>query len=411
MSFKWNNSISGLQTEIPKIEKTVEVSLDPSILDCMADNPLCPKPKDNFQAETSTQEIYLDNNATHPVLPAVIDVISEAMRKYANASSNHQAGKLARKALENAREEISEALGISDSSRLFFTSGGTEANNLAIQGIPLGCAIATSTVEHKSVSSTMYELHRMKRAAHLYFIRVNENGMLDENMLSEFSGKLVSLVHVNNETGVVFPLDKYRSILSPKTLLHSDMSQTLGKVEFSGVGDLDMVTFASHKMGGPVGIGALYVKPGINLNPIMWGGQQEFAVRPGTYNVPLALGWAEAVKRIKNVDLEAIRGVRDHFESLLGCKINAGGSERAVNTSSVVLEGSASRRAVEELSAQGIYVSYGSACGSAIPAASHVLVAMGLSEKEALATIRVSLNRWNTRAEVEKLASVLKSLN
>jgi cysteine desulfurase len=372
------------------------------------------------------RRIYLDHNATTPLLPEV----KEAMLPYlgghfGNPNSIHWAGREAKKAIEEAREKIADAINVSP-DEIIFTSSGTEANNLAILGSALKSPnskrhIITTPVEHSSVLNTMRHLER--NGFKITKLNVDSAGMINieelEKKLTE-DVFLVSIMHVNNETGNIYPVEEIGRLLKGKDILfHCDAVQSFGKlVLYPLKWNADFVSLSAHKINGPKGIGALYVKNKNFILPIMYGGMQERGLRAGTENVPGIVGFAKAVELIhKDRDElskkceKLIKKLQSRiFSEISGVRLNGHPEERIPTTLNVSFEGVEGESVVMNLDLQGIAVSSGSACSAGATEPSHVLLAMGLSEELAEAAVRFSIGKDTTENDIDYTVDVLKQV-
>ena len=331
---------------------------------------------------------YLDHNATSALRAEAKDAMLAAMALPGNASSVHGEGRAARKLLDDAREQVARAVGVIP-PMVVFTSGGSEANNMALKGAAVERLIV-SAVEHPSV------LEAAKAAGKpVEIIPVDGDGVIDlaalEKMLKGPKA-LVSVMLANNETGVIQPVaDVVR--LAEGHLVHTDAVQALGKIPVNfGLLGVDMMTLSAHKLGGPVGAGALVVRDGLALSPLIHGGGQELRRRAGTENL-VALSGFGAVAQMK---LNAVKALRDRLEAALeGAVIFGAGVERLPNTTCFAYPGMNAETLLMGFDLEGIAVSSGSACSSGKVAKSHVLAAMGAAPEISRAAIRVSLG-WDT---------------
>lgn len=367
--------------------------------------------------------IYFDNNATTPIHPAVADVLQSTLRDvFGNASSIHKEGQRARQVIEEAREAVAALLGAT-SREIVFTSGGTESNNAAIFGaVPLTGRhhIVTTAIEHPSVLGPVTELtHRGHRVT---IVPPGRNGRVDADAVIEAIAadtRLVAVMLANNETGVLQPVGEIaRACRERGVHFHCDAVQAAGKtdIDVTRLG-ADTVALSAHKMHAPKGIGALYVRSGLSLQPFMIGGSQERRRRPGTENVPLAAAFGAAARLVADpAPREQMRALRDRFETLLvqrfgdAIGINGLEVERLPNTSSVTFHGADAEGILIALDLAGVAVSTGSACSSGRVEPSRVLLAMGLSPEEARSTVRFSLGRFNTAAEIERVIDLLAGI-
>jgi cysteine desulfurase len=360
--------------------------------------------------------IYLDNNATTPLHPDVLAALDRALRvDFGNPSSIHQEGQSARHLLEEARERVARRIGAT-SREVVFTSSGTESSNAAIFGaVPAGrrCHIVTSGIEHPSVAEAIAELGR--RGCEVSVVPPSRDGVVDaERMIAAIRDDtaLVTLMMANNETGVVQPVAAVGRVCRERGIhFHCDAVQAAGKipVDVAEIG-CDTLALSAHKLHAPKGIGALFVRRGVTLHPLLVGGAQERRRRAGTENVPLAVAFGVAASLPD--ESERVRELRDRFESLLDesfeVTINGRGVARLPNTSSVTFEGADAEGLVIALDLDGVAVSAGSACSSGRLEPSPVLLAMGLTPQQARSTIRVSLSRFTTEEEIERVISILR---
>ena len=336
---------------------------------------------------------YLDHNATSPLRPAAKSAMLRAMDVTGNASSVHAEGRAARQALEDARDQVAQAVG-AIAPMVVFTSGGSEANNLALKGAPVERLIV-SAIEHPSV------LEAAKASGMpVSLIPVDGNGIVNLAALAkllEGPKALVSVMLANNETGVIQPVrDVVALAQSHGALVHTDAVQALGKMPVNfGLLGVDLMTLSAHKLGGPVGAGALIVRDGLALEPLVHGGGQELRRRAGTENLVSIAGFGAAASETLN----SIKMLRDELElSLEAAVIFGAGVERLPNTSCFARPGLNAETLLMAFDLEGIAVSSGSACSSGKVAKSHVLAAMGIAPEISGAAIRVSLG-WNTTIE------------
>lgn len=367
----------------------------------------------------AVQRFYFDHNATTPVSPEVLDAILPVMTEvYGNASSIHHFGQTARKMLDAARKQVAGMLG-AEPQEIIFTSGGTEADNLAIFGVGSrrGCHVVTTTFEHPAVLGAAGQLDHT-------LVPVNGSGIVDPDAIRRAlrpETKVISVMHANNELGTIQPIAEIARIAAEAGVaLHSDGVQSAGKIPVNvaelGVG---LYTISGHKIGAPKGVGALYVRKGIALKPMMFGGRHERERRAGTENVAgiVALGRAaeSALEQMgEHADAENRRqgALRDHLEQSIldripDTRVNGAGSPRVPNTTNIRFDGIDSDALLIALDLKGFAVSSGAACSSGAPEPSHVLLAMGLSRLEARSSIRFSLGRSNTIGQVDALVEAL----
>ena len=368
--------------------------------------------------------IYLDNNATTPLLEEVRDIMCAAMSSlYGNPSSAHALGRASRVALAQARESVARLMGADDPTDVLFTSGGTEANNVVILSAATSGMIPriiTTEVEHSSILRAC-EASAVRHMVDVVVLPVNSVGQVDINHLKEHltpSTSLVSIQYVNNETGVVQEIENIGRLCSQAGILfHTDASQAYGKIplDVSGM-PIDFLTCSAHKLGGPKGIGALYVRDKRTLRPLMFGGPQEFGMRSGTENLVSCIGFGEAaVCRWQNMvaAISQMRSCRDAFESQLASQIvdlrfNGASAIRVCNTSNVMFPGIEGAAMVAQLDTAEICCSQNSACNNQRPEPSHVLTAMGMTEDEAFSCIRFCFSPENTQKEVSSVVAAVK---
>lgn len=367
--------------------------------------------------------VYLDNNATTPLAPEVLEAMLPYFREeYGNPSSIHRLGRRAREALTRARERVAELVGAS-SEEIFLTGGGTEADNLALLGTTAAAEhgerrhLVASNVEHHAVLASLRHLE--KRGWHVTLVAVDERGRLDSDRLREALRPdtfLVSVMYANNETGVVQPIEELTGAAHEVgALFHTDAVQACGKipVDVSALG-VDLLSLSAHKFYGPNGVGALYVRGGVSCAPMFHGGGQERGVRPGTENVPAAVGLAEAcrqVGRLLDSESRRIARLRDALEAevlegIPDSHVNGSGVERTPNTTNLGFENVDGRALVTALDEAGFAVSTGAACDAGATG-SHVLIGMGLDRDAVQGSIRVSLGRYTEETEVQDFTRAL----
>jgi cysteine desulfurase len=366
--------------------------------------------------------MYFDYNATHPVLREVLEQIEEIVSIDGNPSSPHSMGRRSKDRLEETREKVAAFLNCSHRD-IYFTSGGTEANHLAILGYLVKSAsqkknILYSETEHPSVKGTL------KLASRLGFnpvaVPVDSNGQVDLNILESKLSEacLATFMAANNETGVLHPVNKISELCKTHNVIfHSDWVQALGKVPFQS-DKFHMASFSGHKLGALKGVGFLYKDPEVELDSMLSGGSQEKSLRPGTENLSGILSLLPTVKVWESSEeLKSIGSFRDYFETLLkeklpGVKIHGESAPRVCNTSCVSLPNGDAQSILFQLDLAGIQVSAGTACSSGAVKLSPVLLAMGVDAKEAATTLRFSFGRYNKLEEIDKLVELLcSSLN
>ena len=363
--------------------------------------------------------VYLDNNATTPVLPDVF----EAMRPYfgehfGNASSIHHHGQETRAAVERARESVARLVGCSP-AEIVFTSGGTESDNLALFGVvKSGDHVITSTIEHHAVLNSVR--HLAECGCEVTYVPVDGRGLVDPEDVRRAirsNTKLITVMLANNETGVLQPVEEIGKIAAETDVyFHTDAVQAAGKIalDVNRMG-CDLLTISGHKIHAPQGVGALYVRKGTKLEPMIHGGRHERSRRAGTENVPGIVGLGKAVELarvgLERGDDKIMASLRDRLERELlaidAAGINGAGGARVPNTTNVYFDGIEGESLVIALDLKGLAVSTGAACSSGAIEPSHVLTAMGLPGERARASIRFSLGKQNTAADVEFALSLI----
>jgi len=358
--------------------------------------------------------IYLDHNSTTPLHPAVYEAMAPYLREgWGNPSSPYRFGQEARAALERARDRLAECVGCTP-AELVFCSSGTESDNLALRGVAQarrssGNHIVTSAIEHHAVLNTCRALE--EQGFRVTYLPVSQAGVVEIEALAASLGAetiLVTVMHANNETGVVQPVEEIAEITRKRGIVfHTDAVQSAGKLPHR-LGELgaDLVTFSAHKLYGPKGSAALYVRGGTPLAPVTTGGAHEHGLRAGTENVAAVVGLAEAMRlAVESSEAEGrrLRALRDLLEArvrsaIRNVRVNGAGAPRVPNTSNMSFRGIDGESIVLGLDVRGICASTGSACATGDPEPSHVLRAMGLSAREAQGSVRLSLGR-ETREE------------
>ena len=367
------------------------------------------------------RKTYLDFNASTPLAPEAVEAMRPFLTEhFGNPSSGHWAGAPARAAVERARGQVATLLGAAP-DEIVFTSGGTEADNHALQGVffanrARGDHVVTSAVEHPAVLKPLEFLQRL--GAKVTVVGVDHQGRVDPEAVRRAITPrtvLVSVMHANNEVGTIQPVAELAAIAhAAGALMHTDAAQSVGKiptnVDTLGV---DLLSVAGHKLYAPKGVGALYVRRGTPIEPFMHGAGHESGRRAGTENVLLdvALGAAcEAARRW--IGMDAVRGLRDRFEAELktifgaGLTVNGAGAERLPNTSSVNFVGRVGAEVLASL--PGVAASTGSACHAGSVELSAVLAAMGVAPREGMGAVRFSLGRTTTWEELEGVLALLR---
>jgi cysteine desulfurase len=355
---------------------------------------------------------YFDHNATAPVAPEVLRTLSTVLADvYGNASSIHYFGQMARQRVESARRQLAECLGCSP-REIVFTSGGTESDNLALFGVARvrpGSHIVCTGIEHPAVLNACARLER--EGISVTYATCSIDGLISPDAIRQAlrpETVLISVMHANNETGVIQPVEEIAAVArAAGVLFHCDGVQAAGKipVNLRTLG-ADLYSLSGHKIGAPKGIGALYVRQGVALDPILYGGRHERERRAGTENVPgiAALGHAVSIP----YDATAVSALRDRLESGIrdrvpAITINGLRAPRLPNTTNIRFDGIEGEAMTIALDLRGYAVSSGSACSSGAVEPSHVLLAMGLKPDEARSSVRFSLGPENTVEEVDGL--------
>jgi len=367
--------------------------------------------------------VYLDHSATTPVDPRVADVVHRAMVEgWGNPSSRYAKANEAKLLLDEARRQVSGLLGVNP-EELYFTSGGTEADNLALFGVMEASKqkgrdhLVVSTIEHSAILHAAEHLH--EGGFEVTFLKVGSDGVVDPSELRKALKKttaLVSVMHVNNEIGTVQPIRELAEAAHQAgALFHTDAVQSFGKLPLP-VREIgaDLASASSHKIYGPKGIGALYVRKGVELVPRAWGGGQERGIRTGTENMPGIVGFGEAVRlcaQVMDEDAERIGALRERFQRNIdqACEgdvsLNGSAERRIYLNLNLRFEGVEGESLLLALDLDGIAVSTGSACSSGSTKPSHVLTAIGLSDREAHESLRFTLGRTNNEEDLDWAAS------
>ena len=368
-------------------------------------------------------KVYLDHNATAPLDPQVLEAMMPYLREeFGNASSIHQWGRRARAALEDSRAKIATLLG-AEKDCVVFTGGGTEADNLAIKGVAWanqekGKHIVTSTVEHHAVLHTCEFL--AKQGFEITFLPVDGKGRLDPEDLRKAIRPdtiLITLMHANNETGILFPLREFGQIArEKKVFFHTDAIQTFCKVPLNVEEDhVDLLSLSAHKIYGPKGVGALYIRKGTKMVAILHGGSQQRKRRPGTENVAGAVGFARAAELLfadQEKEGDRLAALRDQLQRNLVEKIphvllNGDPDHRLPGTLNMSFKFVEGESLILSLDMEGIAVSSGSACTSGSLEPSHVLLAMGIPHEVCHGSLRFSLGRGTTKEQIDYVLEVL----
>jgi cysteine desulfurase len=361
--------------------------------------------------------IYLDANATTPLLPEVLEAMRPfLLEQFGNASSIHQEGQHARAAVERARASVARLLGCRP-AEIVFTGGGTESDNLAVFGsVRAGDHVITSAVEHHAVLHAVERLG--ERGAEVEFLPVDVQGLVaaeDVRRALRPNTRLISVMMANNETGVLQPVEEIGRIAGEAGVcFHVDAVQAAGKlgINVDSIG-CQLLSISGHKMHGPQGTGALFVRRGTRLEPLSAGGAHERQRRAGTENVAGIVGLGEAAEcAMLSGTPERMRGLRDRLELGLlqhADGVNGGGAPRVANTSNVWFDGVDGEALVIALDLKGLAVSSGAACSSGANEPSHVLQAMGLSPDRARSSLRFSMHRQTTEEEIDRAIELVSS--
>jgi len=369
--------------------------------------------------------IYLDYNATTPLC----DVAREAMlpyldRLFGNPSSVHAAGRETRAAIDNARDKLAALLRVKP-NEIIFTSGGTESCNLAVFGLARcrmqgGGHVISAKTEHHAVLNAIEHLEKHE-GFEVTWLNVSRDGIIDLDQLADAirpETRLVSIMSANNETGVIQPIREISRICREGgVLLHMDMVQSFGKID-ADLSLIDAASFAAHKFYGPKGVGFLFLRSGLSIQPIMFGGAHENERRPGTENVAAIVGMAAAAEwTLRGCEQEQERetGLRDGLwtriaENVPGAKQNGANAPRLANTLNVSLLGIDSEMLLIALDLEGVCASSGSACMVGSVVASHVLLAMGLPMERARSAVRFSLGKWTTADEIKAAGDAVRKI-
>jgi cysteine desulfurase len=364
--------------------------------------------------------IYLDHNATTPVDPEVYDAVFSSLRRDSgNPSSSHLAGRKAREVIEHSRGSVADLLGCAPED-ILFTSGGTESNNLALMGTALAHGkghIITSSVEHPSVLNTCRHLESL--GFDVTYAPVDKDGIVISDAVfgaMRSDTILISIMHSNNESGVLQPIEEIGDAARGRGItFHVDAAQSIGKMSLgAAVSFMDLLTVVSHKFYGPKGVGALFVRKGVVLKPILFGAGHERGLRPGTENVPGIVGLGKACQiAMRDIKLRVSHTTRLTDLLFSGIKsslpdvvLNGHETKRLPNTINLRIPGISSYELVERVR-DDVAISTGSACHAGKYAPSLVLRSMGLSDEEALSSVRLSTGKDNTEEEIRKAIGII----
>ncbi len=373
--------------------------------------------------------IYLDNNSTTPLDPSVSEKMSQFIKEhFGNPSSLYPIGRKVKEIITEAREVIAKAIG-AVRTEIIFTASGTEADNFAIRGVldalPEKNEIITSAIEHPAVMNTASYLE--KKRAKITYVPIDKYGTVDIDFLKNAitpQTALISIMHANNEVGTIQPIEKISKIAKERgVLVHTDAIQAFGKIDVNvnKIG-IDLLSISAHKIYGPKGVGALYIRKGTDIRPLIHGGSQEREMRAGTENTIGIVGFGEAVrvmterrdkdkKRIAKLSEQLKKGIEEKIPKV---KFNGHEKNRIKGTLNFSFYGLEAEAILLALATKEIYVSTGSACSEGAEEVSHVLEAIGLSPEVARSTIRMSLGRFNTEEDIKivlkELPEIVKKL-
>ena len=364
--------------------------------------------------------IYLDNASTTPTDKRVTQAMNPySEEKYGNPSSQHLKGREARKAIEEARKTIAKSIG-AEAEEIIFTSGGTESNNLALKGLFFqnkNPHIITTKIEHDSVLNACKWLE--KQGAEITYLDVDEKGIVNlkdlEKSIKE-NTLLVSIIHANNEIGTIQNLEEIGKICKEKKVyFHTDACQSYTKTKLNvKQQNIDLATLNAHKIHGPKGIGALYLRKDIKITPLFHGGGHERNIRSGTENVAEIVGFAKSVEISSEKDIKKMKKLRDKLIqgiiNINNTKLNGPSHNRLCNNVNICFNNVEGESIAGYLEEEGIYCSTGSACSSNTLQASHVLKAIGRTILEANSSIRITLSRETTEQEINKLLKILPGI-
>jgi cysteine desulfurase len=367
--------------------------------------------------------IYLDNAATTKPSEAAVQAAHAAMVNFGNPSSLHGAGLTAEKAVEGTRRIIAQEMGVK-AKHIYFTSGGTEANNTAVFGTayrlaPRGRHVITTKIEHPSVLEPFKMLE--KKGFDVTYLDVNSDGVVNLEQMADSLNEnttFVSVMHVNNETGVIQPVEQIKEIIrkkSPNALFHVDAVQSFGKLPVQPLKwGADLLSVSAHKVHGLKGTGALYIADGVHINPLLHGGGQQSGVRPGTENTAGIAAFGAAISEFDtSVAFSYMTELRNFMKKRLideipDIKINGSDRYSAGSVLNASFIGIKAEILLHALEARGVYVSTGSACSAHHPAPSHVLTAMGCTRGEIMGAVRFSFERAVTIEDINEAVDIIR---
>lgn len=368
--------------------------------------------------------IYLDNAASTQIHPEVIEeMIPFLKEQYGNPSSIHRLGRLSHKAIQNARKKIADLIHCKP-EEILLTSGGTESNNTALFGIANSNSkkyIITSSIEHEAILEPCKKLE--KEGSEITYVPVNSDGLVNSEKIGESISKdtcLVTIMFANNEVGTIQPIKEISKICKEnKVIFHTDAIQAVGKVDINVKElDLDLLSLSSHKINGPKGVGALYIKKGIQIDPFILGGGQENGLRSGTENVASIVGFGKACQLAKEnmeSNISNFTSLKDSLVSKITKQIshvtfNGHKEKRIPNNAHFTFLGVNGEDLIIKLDENGIAASTGSACSVRVQKASHVLKAMGFDHEQITGSLRLTVGISNNESEIEKTVEILKKV-
>jgi cysteine desulfurase len=371
--------------------------------------------------------VYLDNNATTPLLPEVVDAMLPFYKnRFGNASSLYSVGRDAKKALEESRETIARVLGASKKECICFTGSGSEADNMALRGVARclrqkGKHIVTSAVEHHAIMNTCKDLET--DGFEVTYVKPDESGLVSAAAVAKALRNdtiLVTIMHANNEVGTINPIAEIAKVVKARGILfHTDAVQSFCKVPFTvdSLG-VDLLSISAHKIHGPKGVGALYIREGLTLTPLIFGGHQEAERRAGTENIAGIAGLAKAAQLASdNIEgiIATMKTLRDRLqkgllEKIAHTQLNGHPNLRLPNTLNLSFPFIEGESLILDLDMKGVAVSTGSACQSSSGDPSHVLLAMGISHAVCRGSLRFSLGSENTQQDIDYVLDIMPGI-
>jgi len=387
---------------------------------------ICTKSHNHVQMEVNMKIRYFDNAATTKVRDEVLkEMMPYFSIKYGNPSAIYSIGRESKRGIDKARESVARAIGC-DSNEIYFTSCGSESDNLAIKGVAYanrsrGNHIITSKIEHHAVLDSCRSLE--KEGFKVTYINVDENGTIDINQLIDSicdKTILISIMFANNEIGTIQPINKIGEIAKSRNIIfHTDAVQAIGNIKIDVKKlNIDLLSMSGHKFYAPKGIGALYIRKGVKLQKLQDGGHQERDKRAGTENIAQIVGLGKAIELIDKEYEEynqSLRKMRDYYveqveKTITNVKLNGDRKNRLSGNANISFEGVDAQNLLLKLDEVGICASVGSACSTGESLPSHVLTAIGLNSKMANSTLRVSFGKYNTKEDVEYLIENLRNI-